>query len=376
MTRGEKIKDLTEEINFHAQYAEVVLNSIADGVYSTDLNRVIKTWSRGAEEITGWKAEEIIGHPCFDFLKHTDDEGKVLCDVDCPIAQTLRTGQDTAKEATVLTKSGKRIPVSITVGPIFDEEGNVIGAVEVFRDISKEKELLESIKRANALKDQFLANVSHELRTPLNSIIGFSELLKEQLVGPLNEKQLHYVQNILQSAEHLLSIINDILDLSKVEAGSLEVESLPVNLKEILQWALFMQRERAKRHNISLNLEMDEEIGIVRTDPTRLKQILFNLLSNAVKFTPDGGSVSVKARKLDGEIQISVSDTGIGIPKEKMEEIFEPFVQLDGSLSRRYEGTGLGLALTRRLVELLGGRIWVESQLGKGSAFHFTIPVG
>ncbi|HID57414.1 TPA: PAS domain S-box protein, partial [Candidatus Poribacteria bacterium] len=219
MTRGEKIKDLTEEINFHAQYAEVVLNSIADGVYSTDLNRVIKTWSRGAEGITGWKAEEIIGHPCFDFLKHTDDEGKVLCDVDCPIAQTLRTGQDTAKEATVLTKSGKRIPVSITVGPIFDEEGNVIGAVEVFRDISKEKELLESIKRANALKDQFLANVSHELRTPLNSIIGFSELLKEQLVGPLNEKQLHYVQNILQSAEHLLSIINDILDLSKVEAG-------------------------------------------------------------------------------------------------------------------------------------------------------------
>ena len=376
MTRGEKIKDLTEEINFHAQYAEVVLNSIADGVYSTDLNRVIKTWSRGAEGITGWKAEEIIGHPCFDFLKHTDDEGKVLCDVDCPIAQTLRTGQDTAKEATVLTKSGKRIPVSITVGPIFDEEGNVIGAVEVFRDISKEKELLESIKRANALKDQFLANVSHELRTPLNSIIGFSELLKEQLVGPLNEKQLHYVQNILQSAEHLLSIINDILDLSKVEAGMMEVKPEVISLKDLIESSLTMVGERAAKHRISLSMEIGEGIGTVRTDPTRLKQILFNLLSNAVKFTPDGGSVSVKARKLDGEIQISVSDTGIGIPKEKMEEIFEPFVQLDGSLSRRYEGTGLGLALTRRLVELLGGRIWVESQLGKGSAFHFTIPVG
>ena len=376
MTRDKKIERLTEEASFHAQYAEVVLNSIADGVYSTDLNRIIKTWSRGAEEITGWKAEEIIGHPCFDFLKHTDDEGRVLCDVDCPIVQTFRTGRDSAKEAWVFTKDGRRIPVSITVGPIFDENCNVIGAVEVFRDISKERELLESIKRANALKDQFLANVSHELRTPLNSIIGFSELLKEQVVGPLNEKQLQYVQNILHSGEHLLSLINDILDLSKVEAGTLEVESVPINLKEVLQWALFMQRERAKRHNISLNLDMDEGIGIVKTDPTRLKQVLFNLLSNAVKFTPDGGSVMVKAEKLNGEIQISVSDTGIGIPKEKIEEIFKPFVQLDSSLSRQYEGTGLGLALTRRLVELLGGRIWVESQLGKGSTFHFTIPVG
>jgi len=375
MTRDKKIERLTEEASFHAQYAEVVLNSIADGVYSTDLNRIIKTWSRGAEEITGWKAEEIIGHPCFDFLKHTDDEGRVLCDVDCPIVQTFRTGRDSAKEAWVFTKDGRRIPVSITVGPIFDENCNVIGAVEVFRDISKERELLESIKRANALKDQFLANVSHELRTPLNSIIGFSELLKEQVVGPLNEKQLQYVQNILQSGEHLLSLINDILDLSKVEAGTLEVESVPINLKEVLQWALFMQRERAKRHNISLNLDMDEGIGIVKTDPTRLKQVLFNLLSNAVKFTPDGGSVMVKAEKLNGEIQISVSDTGIGIPREKIEEIFKPFVQLDSSLSRQYEGTGLGLALTRRLVELLGGRIWVESQLGKGSTFHFTIPV-
>ena len=375
MTRDKKIERLTEEVRFHAQYAEVVLNSIADGVYSTDLNRIIKTWSRGAEEITGWKAEEIIGHPCFDFLKHTDDMGRVLCDVDCPIVQTFRTGRNTAKEASVLTKDGRRIPVSITVGPIFDESGNVIGAVEVFRDISKERELLESIKRANALKDQFLANVSHELRTPLNSIIGFSELLKEQVIGPLNEKQLQYVQNILQSGEHLLSLINDILDLSKVEAGTLEVESVPINLKEVLQWGLFMQKERAKKHNISLNLDVDGEIGVVRTDPTRLKQILFNLLSNAVKFTPDGGSVSVKAKKLNGEIQISVSDNGIGIPKDRIDDIFEPFVQLDSSLSRQYEGTGLGLALTRRLVELLGGRIWVESQLGKGSTFHFTIPV-
>jgi len=245
MTRDKKIERLTEEVRFHAQYAEVVLNSIADGVYSTDLNRIIKTWSRGAEEITGWKAEEIIGHPCFDFLKHADDMGRVLCDVDCPIVQTFRTGRNTAKEASVLTKDGRRIPVSITVGPIFDESGNVIGAVEVFRDISKERELLESIKRANALKDQFLANVSHELRTPLNSIIGFSELLKEQVIGPLNEKQLQYVQNILQSGEHLLSLINDILDLSKVEAGTLEVESVPINLKEVLQWGLFMQKRRS-----------------------------------------------------------------------------------------------------------------------------------
>lgn len=373
MTRDKKIKKLSGEVSFHTQYAEVVLNSIADGVYSTDLNRVVETWSKGAEEITGWKAEEVIGHPCSDFLKHADDEGRVLCDVDCPIVQTLRTGRDTIKEASVLTKSGRRIPVSITVGPIFDEDGSVIGAVEVFRDISKEKELLESIKRANALKDQFLANMSHELRTPLNSIIGFAELLKEQFVGPLNEKQLQYVRNILQSGEHLLSIINDILDLSKVEAGMMEIKPEEVHIRDLLESSLAMVKERAAKHRISLSLEVDEGIGTVRTDPTRLKQILFNLLSNAVKFTPDGGSVSVKAKRLNGEIQISVTDTGIGIPKERMEEIFKPFVQLDSSISRQYEGTGLGLALTRRLVELLGGRIWVESEVGKGSTFHFTI---
>jgi PAS domain S-box-containing protein len=370
--RAEK---LAREMNLQAQYAEVVLNSIADGVYSTDLNRIIKTWSRGAEEITRWRAEEVIGRSCADFLRHTNDEGRVLCDVDCPLIESFATKRNAARDAQVHTRDGGRIPVSITVGPIFGENGEVIGAVEVFRDVSKEKELIESIKQANALKDQFLANMSHELRTPLNSIIGFADLLKEQVFGPLNEKQLQYAQNILESGEHLLSLINDILDLSKVETGMLEVNLEQVNLEEMLRWSLTIQNERAKRHNISMNLEVDEGIGTIMTDPTRLKQILLNLVSNAVKFTSDGGSVTVRAKKLDGEIQISVSDTGIGIPKEQRERIFEPFVQLDSSLSRRYEGTGLGLALTKRLVELLGGRIWVESEPDKGSTFHFTIPL-
>jgi len=370
-----RARDLAKEMSLQAQYAQVVLDSIADGVYSTDMSRIIKTWSKGAERITGWTAQEAIGRSCADFLRHTDDSGEALCEVDCPLIEAFRTGKSVAKEAWVHAKDGRAIPVSITVGPIFDEKGEVVGAVEVFRDVSKERELIESIKQANALKDQFLANMSHELRTPLNSIIGFAELLREQVFGPLNDRQLRYVENILRSGEHLLTLINDILDLSKIEAGAVEVEREPVNLKEVLEWSLTMQSERAKKHNISLDLEVDGDIGIIETDPTKLKQILLNLISNAVKFTPEGGKVTVRAKKRDEEIEISVSDTGIGVPKDQLDRIFEPFVQLDSSLSRRYEGAGLGLALTRRLVELLGGRIWVESEVGKGSTFSFTLPL-
>jgi PAS domain S-box-containing protein len=242
-------------------------------------------------------------------------------------------------------------------------------------DAEKARREAEAATRA---KSDFLANMSHELRTPLNSIIGFSEVLEDQLLGSLNASQREDVQYILKAGKHLLSLINDILDLSKVESGKMALELGQVPLKEMLDSALIMHREKAARHGISLDLEMTPATGIViEADDRKVKQILFNLLSNAVKFTPDGGSVRLIAREVAGaqEVEIAIVDTGIGIKSEDLPKLFKEFSQLDSVYDKQYEGTGLGLALTKRLVELHGGRIGVSSEFGKGSRFAFVLPL-
>jgi two-component system cell cycle sensor histidine kinase PleC len=231
---------------------------------------------------------------------------------------------------------------------------------------------------ATMAKSDFLANMSHELRTPLNSIIGFSEVLEDQLLGTLNESQRENVMYILKAGRHLLSLINDILDLSKVESGKMELDVERVSLRELLDASLVMQREKALRHGIKLDLLIEHDASIViEADERKLKQILFNLLSNAVKFTPDGGQVRVMSKEINGarDIEISIRDTGIGIRQEDLPKLFKEFSQLASAYDKKYEGTGLGLALTKKLVELHGGRIWVESEFGRGSLFAFVIPV-
>ena len=227
---------------------------------------------------------------------------------------------------------------------------------------------------ASQHKSEFLANMSHELRTPLNAVIGFSEVLSERLFGELNDKQEEFVADILSSGRHLLSLINDILDLSKVEAGRMELHLAPFNLPLAIEDALSLFRERAKRHGISLFLTVDERLGEFVADERKVRQILLNLLSNAVKFTPDGGRVSVNAALTNGCAEISVCDTGIGIAEEDREVIFEAFRQVGRDQTQKREGTGLGLTLAKSYVELHGGKISVESQLGKGSTFTFTLP--
>jgi signal transduction histidine kinase len=214
--------------------------------------------------------------------------------------------------------------------------------------------------------------MSHELRTPLNAIIGFSQVLREKFFGDLNEKQEEYVGDILSSSDHLLALINDILDLSKVEAGHVELEFAPFSLREALERGVVMVKERATRNGVELGLKVDPAVGVVEADERRIRQIVFNLLSNAVKFTPSGGSVEVRSAVVDGEVLVSVADTGPGIAAEDQERIFEEFQQTDAG-TRQAEGTGLGLALSKRLIELHGGRIWVESTPGTGSTFNFTL---
>lgn len=267
----------------------------------------------------------------------------------------------------------------------------------------------EAAEDANRAKSEFLANMSHELRTPLNHIIGFTELIVDKAFGDLNEKQAEYLNDVLTSSRHLLSLINDILDLAKIETGKMELELTEVNMRTLLENSLIMIKEKALTHGIKTAFDMDGTPEILMADERKLKQVLYNLLSNAVKFVPDGGEVRIEARLADytvrpglrsgdsqdlqfvGDpietaeeeaelskkvIEFSVIDNGIGIPPKDHERVFNRFEQVDGSTSRQYQGTGLGLSLCKTIVELHGGRIWLESEGdGKGSTFFFVIPV-
>ncbi len=241
------------------------------------------------------------------------------------------------------------------------------------QEIQKENEILAF---ASKTKSDFLANMSHELRTPLNSIIGFSELLKKNSHGELNPKQQHYIDNVIVSSNFLLALINDILDLSKVEAGKIELVIEKSSIQGVINETLSLIKEKALKHNVVLNKELDPELPQMDIDKQRVKQILFNLLSNAVKFSkPEGGTVTVTAKKEGDFARFSVSDTGIGIKEENMRKLFKEFEQLDTGTSRKYGGTGLGLAISKRLVELHRGKIWVESKYGEGTTFIFILPL-
>jgi len=229
------------------------------------------------------------------------------------------------------------------------------------------------IEAASQHKSEFLANMSHELRTPLNAIIGFSEVLSEKMFGELNEKQEEYSKDIHASGQHLLSLINDILDLSKIEAGRMELELSDFHLPTALDSALTLVRERAGRRGIAVHLSVDERLDQIQADERKVRQVVLNLLSNAIKFTPEGGRIDVAAMPKDGFVEVSVRDTGVGIAPEDQEAVFEEFRQV-GTADKKVEGTGLGLTLCRKFVELHGGRIWVKSQLGQGSVFTFTVP--
>ena len=310
--------------------------------------------------------------------------------------------EDVASEYPDIAPAIVRQGIRTTVGLPLLREGVPIGAITAFRTevrpfseaqvallktfadqavIAIENvRLFEELEVANRElaaasqhKSEFLANMSHELRTPLNAIIGFSEVLSERMFGELNEKQEEYSRDIHASGQHLLSLINDILDLSKIEAGRMELELTDFDLPTAIDSAAMLVRERAGRRNITLHAAVDPEIGQVQADERKVRQVVLNLLSNAIKFTAEGGRIEVGAVPKDGLVEIFVSDTGIGIAPEDQEKVFEEFRQV-GTAAKKIEGTGLGLTLCRKFVELHGGRIWVKSQVDVGSTFTFTIP--
>jgi signal transduction histidine kinase len=259
-----------------------------------------------------------------------------------------------------------------------DQAVIAIENVRLFQELeASNRELADKSRQlevASQHKSEFLANMSHELRTPLNAIIGFSEVLSERMFGDLNEKQEEYLKDIHASGQHLLSLINDILDLSKIEAGRMELELTDFHLPTALDSALTLVRERAGRRNITLHTDVDPQLGQIQADERKVRQVVLNLLSNAIKFTLEGGRIEVRAAPVDGAVEVSVTDTGVGIAPEHQEAVFEEFRQV-GTADKKVEGTGLGLTLCRKFVDLHGGKIWVKSELGMGSTFTFTLPV-
>lgn len=272
-----------------------------------------------------------------------------------------------------LRQDGSEFPIEISLSPLETEDGTLVSSA--IRDITERKRIEHRLHQASRMKSEFLANMSHELRTPLNGIIGFSELLFDGKVGPVNEKQKEYLGDILSSGEHLLQLINDVLDLSKVEAGRMDLYPQAFDTAKAISEIRAVVSPISKKKDIQVRVEVHPEATITTLDLQKFKQVLFNLLSNAVKFTDEGGTVTVTAdRDGQGRLCLAVRDTGIGIEEADLQRVFQEFTQIDSGNARRYEGTGLGLALTRKLVEFQGGSIAVVSRSGAGSTFTVVLP--
>lgn len=319
----------------------------------------------------GRSKKEIVGNICHQFICPTE-VGK------CPISD-LGLNMDKS-EKKIINAQKEVIPILKSVVPVTIEDKDYF--VECFIDLSERKRTEESLlqakleaEAASRTKSEFLTNMSHELRTPLNSIIGFSDLLLEKVFGDLNGKQLKYVKNISVSGKHLLGLINDILDLSKVEAGKMELNYSEFSIGSVFEEVKFTILPLAQVKSLEMDFNLDPDIGNIQADRSRLIQILYNLLSNAVKFTPDGGKVSVYCNKSGNRAIFSVTDTGIGISSEDQKYLFEPFKQIDSGMNRQYGGTGLGLVLVKQFVDLHKGKVWFTSVQGKGSSFIFELPL-
>ena len=331
-------------------------------------------------EVTGYAADEVVGgNP--RVLKAGDQPESFYKE----LWDTILAGNEWRGEFCNKKKSGDLFWELASISPIRDESGSITHFVAIKEDITERKHVsweLEQAKRdaefANQAKSDFLANMSHELRTPLNAVIGFSEVLEDGTFGDLNDKQRQYVGNILQSGRHLLSLINDILDLSKIEAGKMELEIVDVDVSRLIFESLIFVQEKAHQHRLELVTDLSEDVNAltIQADERMLKQVLFNLLSNATKFTPDNGTITVEGRIHGSDLLVRIRDTGIGMKPEDLLRVFEEFKQLDASYAKTQQGTGLGLALAKRLVELHEGRIWAESEgEGRGSTFAFALPL-
>lgn len=360
-------KELETQLRSQQFYTRSLIESNIDALMTTDPLGVITDVNQQMCELTGHPREELIGSPFKNYFTEPEraDQGITL---------VLRENRVTNYELTVRSKDKRETVVSYNAATFYDRDGKLQGVFAAARDVTERKRFEQSLQQASRMKSEFLANMSHELRTPLNGIIGFSEFLVDEKPGALNAKQKEYLGDILNSARHLLQLINDVLDLSKVEAGKMELSPETFSLTKAIEEITSTVSPLAKKKNIRVSRVISPPLEQVTLDQQRFKQVLYNLLSNAVKFT-EVGNVDILVDALDANrFRIRVKDTGIGIKPENMNRLFKEFEQLDSGTSRKYGGTGLGLSLTRRIVELLEGDITVESEDGKGSTFTVVLP--
>ena len=389
---------LDQRIRDQHFYTRSLIESNIDPLITTDPRGIITDVNKQTEALTGCTRDELIGAP---FKNYFTDPARA----EAGIHRVLAEGKVTNYELTARARDGTLTVVSYNATTFHDRDRKLQGVFAAARDVTELKRFEQTLQQkkvaedASRMKSEFLANMSHELRTPLNAIIGFSEVLRDGLVGALTDEQRGFVGDIFSSGTHLLALINDILDLSKVEAGKMTLDLEPVDVASLFVSSLSIIREQAAARGIHLVIDVATDIGPLHADARKVKQIAYNLLSNAVKFAVDGGEVTLRARRVPrGEVgqlsgtwkgrsfplassefsefmEIRVTDSGIGISTEGLQRLFEPFSQIDSGLARKFEGTGLGLAMVKVLAELHGGAVAVESSVGEGSHFWVWLPM-
>ncbi len=430
-----RVAERTQELRRLNSLQQAILNGADYSIISTDQNGIIQTFNAAAEKMLGYAAAEVVGQVTPAIIHDPQEVQQRAIALSQELGEPIAPGfeafvakarrgipsSETEDEWTYIRKDGSRFPVSLSVTAMADPHGNIIGFVGIAKDITLRKQAEaqlqqtnEELRRATRLKDEFLANMSHELRTPLNAILGMSESLQDEVFGSLNDMQLRAIKTIETSGSHLLELINDILHLAKIEAGQVELNRTPVTITQLCQSSLEFVRSQAFSKQIKLEVSLSPGLPDLYVDERRIRQVLINLLNNAVKFTPEGGRVALTVTPVltpvltsvdNGDpvcgdractnppsppnppvvqatgspiccrmIRFTISDTGIGIAPEHMDKLFKPFMQVDSALNRQYEGTGLGLSLVKRIVDLHGGQVGVTSQVGVGSQFTVELP--
>jgi two-component system CheB/CheR fusion protein len=380
----EVIKKTADEVS---EFAESVINTVREPLISLDQDLRVVSVSRSFYEFFKVKPEETVGQLIYDLGNKQWNIPKLRELLETILPQkTTFDNYEVEHDFTTIgrrimllnarqieRKMGKERIILLAIEDITERKGIEAGLEKAHKEL---EELAAELKRATRAKSEFLANMSHELRTPLNSINGFSEILYDETAGTLNEKQKKFVNNILTSGKHLLLLINQILDMAKVESGKMKLELSSLPIKSILNEISLLVTDMVDKRKIEMLLEIAEDLPNIEGDELKVKEILYNLLSNAVKFTPEGGKIGMRAKKIDSKIEVVVWDTGVGIAPENMVKIFEGFFRVDTPYSRLTEGTGLGLPLSKKLVELHGGNFSVESEgLNKGTQVRFTLPI-